>query len=307
MPEEAILLIKTAPEINLKSHFVRKYFTKKLIANMKTVLRFHELSNNHLEVGSGRIFLHAESREKIEEILKALKFVFGIHGFAIAEKTEFKDEIEIEEFCAQHCTEFLKKGDSFAVRVNRVGKHDFSSMEIAAKIGAGILNEIPSLKVDLSTPKKEVFVEIRDHICYLYGGEASGLKGLPLGVEGSVGVLFSGKKQEFLAALFALKRGCNIFPIIENQKNIKKINSILKKLQPYNSFRDFLLTPKKDIQKLIDAPDIKIQAIIQADTKLDKKNVKDNFLNQIPIFRPLLFYSSKALNSELKEFLKVSK
>jgi adenylyl- and sulfurtransferase ThiI len=188
-----------------------------------------------------------------------------------------------------------------------VGKHDFSSMELAAKLGGVFLHQVPSLKVDLKNPKKEIFVEVRNNFCYLYTSEISGLKGLPLGVEGNVGVLFSGKKEEFLAALFALKRGCNVFPIIENPKNIPKVKSILKKLHPYNSFREFLLTPKKDIQKLIDAPDINLQAVIQADMKLTQKNIQDNFLNTIPIFRPLLFYSSKALNSELKEFLRVVK
>lgn len=307
MPEEVILLIKTAPEINLKSHFVRKYFTKKLISNMKSVLRAHDLSNNQFMVESGRIYLQAESTEKIKKILSALKYVFGIHGFAIAEKIEFKDSSEIELFVAKHAKELVKKNDTFAVRVNRVGKHDFSSMELAAKLGGVLLEEVPTLKVDLKTPKKEVFIEIRNNFCYLYSNEVEGLKGLPLGVEGSVGVLFTGKKEEFLAALFALKRGCNVFPVVDNQKDVKKVQPILKKLKPYNSFRDFLLTSKKDVQNLIDAPDIKLQAIIQADTKLDKKNIKDNFLSGIPIFRPLLFYSSTALNKELKEFLKVGK
>src|SRR3989344_2653700 len=77
------LLVKTSPEITLKSSSVRKYFNDKLIKNIKSALRNNSLSGTRIIKGEGRLYIYAE-QEKLRKISSLLKKTFGVYAFAEA-------------------------------------------------------------------------------------------------------------------------------------------------------------------------------------------------------------------------------
>ncbi|MDK2782236.1 MAG: tRNA acetyltransferase [Archaeoglobi archaeon] len=96
--------------------------------------------------------ISVEILEEIPEIEKVLK---------IKEETEELKPERIAEICGKVAGE-IPPGSSFAVRVKRRGKHDFSSKDIENLAGAEILKRREDLRVNLSAPDFIVKVEIID-------------------------------------------------------------------------------------------------------------------------------------------------
>ena len=286
------ILIKTAPEIALKSDFVRREFTAKLVENIKTSLRQNSLTAEKILKDSGRLAIFSKDND-LEKIHGILGKVFGLHSFAPAFLSEAKSLEEISKIAVEISQKEFPPQATFAVRANRATKADFSSKDIENFVGKKILDAMPKLKVNLTKPEKELFIEVRNFGTLFFTDGQQGLKGLPLGCEGNVAFYFQGKPQEFLAALLMMSRGCNIFPVLKakNAQLDKLINSLI----PFNSFRQFAVTEEKDINNLIEA--YSIQAIATGDESLDLANFMEfDSRFSLPVFRPLI-----AFPEELKE------
>jgi len=285
MPEEKPLLVKTAAEIAIKSHFVRHYFTKKLIKNIKNSLKAKGIKAEKIIRGQGFLLIYTE---KGQETVKLLEKIFGIHSIAKTKESYVEDMLDMKKEVLSYAKKFLRSGDSFALRVSREGEHNFSSRDIAIQCGKKIMDSIPSLKVDLSKPKKELFIELHDRQLLLYTKKIAGPKGLPVGVEGKAAVLFNGTKNDFTASILMMKRGCRIFALIK--KRNPKINKTLKKLQEWNSFE-----PIKTISWGALSKDKRIKALALPLTKLNKKTLGEiesiKNKNNILVLEPALFYS----------------
>ncbi|MFH1587516.1 MAG: THUMP domain-containing protein [Candidatus Diapherotrites archaeon] len=288
------LLIKTSSEISLKSHFVRKYFMDKLVSNMKSVFRANKLAGSRIVKKGGRLYLYPEKMKNLDEIHALLPLVFGIHSFAKAESVHGVNLKKILEKGTEVCKGFLKEGDSFAVRPRVVDNKELTNQELGEKLGSEIMGEFPGLKVNLSNPDKEVNVEIRGKDMFIYLEEIPGPKGLPLGVEGNVAMLFTGKKDDLVAAFLMMRRGCNIFPVVE--KESKEIEKEVEKLVRWNSFRSFLFTPLQKLRQLVEKPDINVQALVSGETKLRKELKRIGA--ELPVFRPLIFYPKELLEEK---------
>ncbi len=104
---------------------------------------------------------------------------------------------------------FNPEKDTFAIRCKRVGKHDFTSQEMAAYAGSVVINSTEA-KVNLSNPDFTLFVEVRNEKTYLYYEKINGLGGLPVGSQGRVICLISGGIDSPVSAYQMLKRGCSI-------------------------------------------------------------------------------------------------
>ncbi|MFH0715192.1 MAG: THUMP domain-containing protein [Candidatus Diapherotrites archaeon] len=245
------ILVKTAPEISLKSKFVRRQFFDKLCANVEKALQANSIRHSPFQRRPGRIFFQTVQEKRA---LSALAFVFGIHSVALAEKVLFLDFNDLSFQAAELSAFELKNAKSFAVRVSRSGAHSFSSQEAAAQVGKEIQQQMPKLKVDLDAPQKEVFVEIDGANAFVYFSEKKGLNGLPVGVSGVVGISLSGKKEETGAAKAMLKRGCSLVVRGGTPKQ-------LKELEKWNSFQPLAWKGKveaevvsfKDVKKALKA------------------------------------------------------
>ncbi len=224
-------------EIFLKSEPVRRRWENALISNIREVLPGCRVRRER-----GRIWL-----EGVVDPEK-LKKVFGVVSFSTCEYCTLE---ELNSFILPFCNKIgLHKAITFAIRVKRVGSHEFTSQQKAAELGYLILNEFQVLKVNLECPEKEIFVEIRDKDCYLFDHMINGAGGIPLGVEGKVVALFSGGIDSPVAAWLMMKRGCKIIPIYFDiapfsdgsiLHRAKRVADILKGYQP-----DFEIRVVKD-------------------------------------------------------------
>ena len=68
-------------------------------------------------------------------------------------------------------------------------------------------------RVNLTSSNKEMFVEMRQNLAYIYLNTFKGVGGLPLGTQGSMVVLMSGGLDSPVAAWLMMKRGVMIIPV----------------------------------------------------------------------------------------------
>ena len=192
-------LVRISGEIVLKSERTRASFERKLIRNIADMAKRRNIRNIKIVRGQARLFVKAP-----EEVESVLKRVFGIYSFSPVKPLEFEN---LEDLAIKVEQEFkgLVSGRTFAVRVKRAGRHQFTSMDAARIIGARLYKY--SSGVNLKKPEVEVFVEIRDQTAYLYDRIIPGPGGLPIGVNGKALSLFSGGFDSPVASWFAWKRG----------------------------------------------------------------------------------------------------
>ena len=122
--------------------------------------------------------------------------------------------------CASLAQDLVREGESFAIRARRSGNHPFSSAEIGKTCGDAVWSALEKEgkhpRVDLSSPDKEIFVEMRQNLAYVYLETFKGVGGLPLGTQGSMVVLMSGGLDSPVAAWLMMKRGVMIIPVYCN-------------------------------------------------------------------------------------------
>ena len=134
-------------EVWLKSQKVKIRMLKVLINNIIEMLDRNQVSFSKYQLSkdSSRILFFFKN----EDILKALKILrntFGIHSISPALRTS--DALKnICERSIEIGKEILEKNDTFAIRVKRSGKHEYSSMDVAKKVGEVIINEFIGLNL----------------------------------------------------------------------------------------------------------------------------------------------------------------
>jgi thiamine biosynthesis protein ThiI len=187
-------------EIFLKSDPVRRTWENTLIANIREVM-----PGVHVRNERGRIWLDGEVKPEL------LKNIFGIVSFSEVEHIRL-DELGtyLSDYGKRHG---ILGAKTFAIRIRRVGRHDFSSNDKAIEYGNLIRKEFPHLKVNLATPDKEIHVEIRANEAYLYDNVTKAVGGLPLGTGGTLVALVSGGIDSPVAAWMMMRRGCRILPV----------------------------------------------------------------------------------------------
>ncbi len=187
-------------EIFLKSDPVRRRWENALITNILEVM-----PGIHVRNERGRIWLDGNVKPEL------LKIIFGIVSFSEVEHIRL-NEIGtcLPDYCRRHGITDVK---TFALKIKRVGNHDFSSNDKAIEFGDLLRKEFPHLKVNLANPDKEIHIEIRANEAYLYDNVTKAVGGLPLGVEGTLVALVSGGIDSPVAAWMMMKRGCRIIPV----------------------------------------------------------------------------------------------
>lgn len=197
-----LYLVRISGEVILKASKTRIRFEKRLVKNIIDMCRKHGIFNLKIKKSEARIFI--EGPEKLESILCK---VFGIYSYSPVVKVDFSD---LEDLSNKAKDYFKNKivGKKFAVRVKRAGKHDFTSIDAARKIGSKLYKY--SNGVDLKNPEVEVFVEIRNNHAFFFDKIIKGSGGLPIGVNGRAVSLFSGGFDSPVASWFVWKRGVEL-------------------------------------------------------------------------------------------------
>jgi len=292
-----VFVLRPASEIHLKTHFVRQFFLKKLISNLKQALKNNKLNFYVLGKFPGIIICNTSDNKKAVPLMKK---VFGIHCFSIAEEHSFSSLDDLKEIFLDFAQKNLSKGDSFALRISRNGKHVFSSNDAAVECGQKIMDSIKGLSVNLSNPSKEIFADILGKKVFLYPKKVSGAKGLPVGVEGKIGLIMKGEKEELVSGYLMLKRGCSVFPVIEKMNEKTEKNLFL--LSEWNSFSSFKPVLFSEIKKEKNF----LSALVSSKTnetelnELTELQEKTGFV----VFSPLIFFPEESFNKILSEMKK---
>ncbi len=203
-----VILIRYG-EIMLKG-LNRPIFENKLISNIRKEL--NDLGKIKIIKSSGRIFIEPEYNTfDYTKALNKLTKIFGIVSVSLVWKIETNYET-IKEKSILLVREILDKNEynSFKVETKREDKNfPYKSPEISSNIGAFILDNIPSLKVDVINPDFILYIEVRDN-SYLYFKKIPGVSGMPVGTNGKALVLLSGGIDSPVAAWMIAKRGVKI-------------------------------------------------------------------------------------------------
>jgi thiamine biosynthesis protein ThiI len=214
------LLIIRYGEIALKAKETRKRFENTLVINIKNALEFEQIQNK-VTKDRGRIYVYSN---QIDKCALTLQKIFGITSISPALQTNC-DINSISDLSKSFSKEFITKQKSFALRVTRTGEHDYSSQEVAVKIGNDIV-KMTGAKVNLNEPDFELFIEIRNKYAYIFTQKKRGTGGLPMDSQGKVLTLITNPKS-ILAAWYIMHRGCKTYFANVNRLYTKMLNSFI--------------------------------------------------------------------------------
>lgn len=206
------VIIRFSGELWLKKVWTRKQYEKRLARNLKQTLKHHQIPYNELVRRHGRFYLKTMSTQ---EAAQTLTKVFGISSVSPASEVSPNFDEVIERSLILACS-VLKKGDSFAVRCKRVGKHDYSSADVRKLLGQRVIDKFGEkldISVDLGDPDVVLGVEVRDEQAFVYSQTIDAVGGMPLGVQPKLIGLLSGGIDSAVGLWLVMKRGSPVVPV----------------------------------------------------------------------------------------------
>lgn len=208
-------------EIGLKSKAVRERFQRILVDNIQT-----QFMHNGLECRTtsdfGRVFLWTGDADAARAILAR---VFGIVSFSEVQETSSKME-DIQAVAIEMVNPLLSNGTRFAVRARRTGEHTYTSVDLGREVGSAIYlaNEDLKLKVDLTKPEVEVYVEVRQNKGYIFIDRQPGPGGMPLASQGKILGLVD-EEKDIVSLWLMMKRGCRVYILAKNEKLVEPLRT----------------------------------------------------------------------------------
>ena len=213
-------------EVFLKSEPVRREWERALVRGIERALPGVKARRER-----GRIWLAGDVDPEV------LRKIFGIVSFSLCDVVPLDDlPAGLLTFCEGHG---IGDAATFALRIRRIGKHPFTSRDLAERLGDLIRSEYPHIRVDLDHPEREIFIEVRDGTCYLFDRKIPAAGGIPPGVEGTLVALVSGGIDSPVAAYLMMKRGCRIVPLYVglegylNETNFARAKATVEALRRY--------------------------------------------------------------------------
>lgn len=246
---EKVVLLRFG-EIYLKGKN-RFSFEKQLLDNIKYALRGIRFTLTRMH---GRYLLENIPQEDVSEVENRVKRVFGLISYSEALKLPTDLDLLKKE-----CLAFLPDRGTFRFTVNRADKKfPLNSQQIAMALGGAALSHNPQLKVDLFTPEKEIFVDVREEgYTFLFSDKVPCVGGMPVGSSGKGIVLLSGGIDSPVAAYRMAKRGlkmCGVhfhsFPYTSPMAK-QKVIDLAKILTSYQGSFDLYVVSFTEIQRQI--------------------------------------------------------
>ena len=292
-----IIIIRYS-EIALKAKYTRKIFENTLVDNIKNALKTKNILYE-IKKQRGRIYLYTK---KINTTLKILPKIFGIKTISPAIKT--KSNIEsITKKAVKILKEKIKEKQSFALRITREGKHEYTSQDVAVHVGNVIVKNTKA-KVNLTKPDHTLYIEIRGEDAFLFEEKIPCQGGLPLGTQGTVLALVENQKT-ILAAWYLMRRGCTIVFIITNKSIEKTLRRFLEKwfIKPEIIYIENNKKLNETIKKIISEK--QCEAIVTSHTIYDNDLINDikQFKKQfkLPVLQPLITMSIDEIQKKSRE------
>lgn len=203
-----VILVRCG-EIILKG-LNRHVFENKLISNIKRSL--YGLGKIEVVKSQSRIYVEPESDDyAFDTAIQRLTKIFGIVSVSLVEKID-TDFDKIREHSLKQALDIVNRNGfkTFKVETRRGNKRfPMQSPEISCEIGAHILENIPSLGVDVNNPDFTIYIEVREY-SYVYSEIIHANGGMPLGTNGKAVLLLSGGIDSPVAGWMIAKRGVEI-------------------------------------------------------------------------------------------------
>jgi thiamine biosynthesis protein ThiI len=213
-PTNDVILVRYG-ELALKSRHVRNRYEKTLMDNIRSMLDASGIDYDDLSREMGRIYIHTNETAAVGAATR----VFGVVSVSPAITCE--PTLESAASAAADVGEsIINENESFGIRARRSGNHEFSSRDIGVACGDAVFERVRKLnpEVDLTSPDREIMVEVRQKKGYVYTDVVNGTGGLPLGTQGKMVALVSGGIDSPVAAWLMMKRGCEVIPVYVNNE-----------------------------------------------------------------------------------------
>ncbi len=200
-------VVKFFSEIIIKSKPVRKRLVGQLHDNVKLVLK---QIDPQVEVQRGwdklQVVTAVDDPQRLAQMVEAMRNTSGITYILEVVDSPLPPMGEIADRVLPVYRERLE-GKSFAVRCNRTGDHDFTSVDVEREVGAALLAQTGAAGVRLKNPEVRVELEISKKTLFVIGRRYRGLGGYPVGSIGPVISLISGGFDSPVASYLTMKRG----------------------------------------------------------------------------------------------------
>ncbi|MEM1598689.1 MAG: tRNA uracil 4-sulfurtransferase ThiI [Pyrobaculum sp.] len=229
---ERLVLLRVG-ELTVKRGWTRVEMERLLLRAVREAAG--ECGGAKIEREPGRLYAYGD----VKCLKKALSRVFGVKSVSPAFRLSFSSLGEIVD-AARGLWAAAVAGRKFAVRVHRTGNHPFTSRDVAAAVGAALVEAGGA--VDLEKPDVELFIEVRGGNAYFYTEVVEGPGGLPLGSEGKVLALVSGGIDSPVAAWLMMRRGahvdvlyCNLGGTLTLRHSLEVVRRLLSWSYGYNA------------------------------------------------------------------------
>lgn len=191
-------------ELALKSRFVRRQLKDRLVANIQDLFAADGVECI-TESDEARVYVHANDLDAARRILRR---TFGVVSFSPAEEVRAETG-PLREAVLSEAARALSPGQTFALRIRRVGTHPFTSQDLARNLGDDLRRAHPGVRVDLTTPDIAIHVELRRNRGFVFREIVPGPGGLPLGSQGRALAVVR-DDAGLVAAWMGMKRGCRV-------------------------------------------------------------------------------------------------
>lgn len=222
-PPLDLLLIRYS-EIGIKSDKVRKRMEIRLIDQIRYFFKKEGLTIISITRIGGRIILFINP-EELARAATILQYVIGVHSFSpgFACKRDFPSVIENT---VQFALCYLQNGDTFAIRARHSDPYPKTTPEIERELGSAVFDTLSKngiqLQVNLSAPKRTIFVEIREKASYIFPQIIPTFwGGNPLEPDKALLADWAGQPEALAAALLLVRRGSIVIPIVFEDRQDK--------------------------------------------------------------------------------------
>lgn len=220
-------------ELTLKSGN-RNEFLRKLTKNIK--LNLKECSGYHVQTKRDRMYIHLDNNDHIEEILKKLKQVPGIHTFSPVLRAKLDVE-DAKNNISKLLENKLDKNYTFKIQTKRPNKNfQYNTNELNNIFGGFVLSNYKNLSVNVKKPDFVINVEVRSEGIFIFTDFIKGVGGFPVNTSSKALLLLSGGIDSPVAANMLQVKGVEVemlhfqSPPYTSQDALEKIFSLAKQL-----------------------------------------------------------------------------
>lgn len=250
--EENVLIVKYG-EIAVRGNN-RKFFIERLLRTIRKNL--DGLGDFYVVKEQGRLIVEDRGGEMdFDSVIPKVLCIMGIIGVSPAVRTKKQDLDNLKAVCKKHMNDIgVDEYKTFKIETKRSNKkYPLESREVSAAVGEYILDNFPTLTVDVHNPDLTVYIELRND-AYIYSKLIKGLGGLPVGSSGKGIVMLSGGIDSPVSAFLMAKRGVEVegvyfnSPPYTSERAKQKVVDLAERLTLFTGSFKLYVVPFTDLQ-----------------------------------------------------------